>query len=57
MPKLSATVLALSLTGCGVPPTVLYQAASGAALVCEVVAGIVKNCREVPGNKPVEVEK
>jgi hypothetical protein len=51
------TVLALALVGCGVPPTVLYQAASGAALVCEVVAGIVKNCREVPGNKPVGVEK
>jgi hypothetical protein len=54
MPHIYAALLALSLSGCGVPPTVLYQAASGAALVCEVVAGIVKNCREVPGNRPIE---
>lgn len=56
MSKVAATVLALSLTSCGVPPTVLYQAASGAAVLCEVVAGVVKNCRETdhvqPTHKP-----
>jgi hypothetical protein len=47
MSKVGATLLAVSLTSCGVPPTVLYQAASGAAVLCEVIAGVVRNCREV----------
>jgi hypothetical protein len=55
---MTRTLLFASLTaGCVVPhPHVLYTAASGAALVCDVIAGVIKHCQEAPGGAPPKTE-
>jgi hypothetical protein len=46
-----------SQAGCVVPHAhVLYTAASGAALVCDVIAGAVKHCQEAPSGTTPKVE-
>ena len=50
-------ITAALLSGCVVPHAhVIYTAASGAALVCDVIAGVVKHCQETPQGAPPKVE-
>jgi hypothetical protein len=46
-----------SQAGCVVPHAhVMYSAASGAALVCDVIAGVIKHCQEAPQGAVPKVE-
>jgi hypothetical protein len=46
-----------SQAGCVVPHAhVMYSAASGAALVCDVIAGVIKHCQEAPQGTVPKVE-
>jgi hypothetical protein len=46
-----------SQAGCVVPHAhVMYSAASGAALVCDVIAGVIKRCQEAPQGTTPKVE-
>ena len=45
--------LVLALSGCAVPHAhVIYHAAQGAAMVCDVIAGVIQHCQETPTAEP-----
>lgn len=50
-------ITVISLSACVVPhPHVLYTAASGAALICDVIAGTIRHCQEAPRGTPPKTE-